>query len=182
MKKNPNSGGFLSWHLNYSLKMRLSFIFFLTMSFVMQANTTYAQKTKISLDKEQVMLKEVIDYIEANTEFKFLFTTKTVNLNQRVTVKVKKASIQTIMESLFDKSKISYEIDDRKILLKSKAPDSAPMMQSAAPPSTQVIEDVQRSVTGTVTDETGMPMIGANVIVKNTSTGTVTDLDRKSVV
>lgn len=177
MKKNPNSGGFLSWHLNYSLKMRLSFIFFLTMSFVMQANTTYAQKTKISLDKEQVMLKEVIDYIEANTEFKFLFTTKTVNLNQRVTVKVKKASIQTIMESLFDKSKISYEIDDRKILLKSKAPDSAPMMQSAAPPSTQVIEDVQRSVTGTVTDETGMPMIGANVIVKNTSTGTVTDFD-----
>lgn len=35
----------------------------------------------------------------------------------------------------------------------------------------------QRTVTGTVTDENGEPLIGTNVIAKGTSTGTVTDID-----
>lgn len=35
----------------------------------------------------------------------------------------------------------------------------------------------QRTVTGTVTDDTGEPLIGANILVKGTSVGTVTDFD-----
>ncbi len=35
----------------------------------------------------------------------------------------------------------------------------------------------QRTVTGTVTDETGETLIGASVLVKGTTTGTVTDID-----
>lgn len=35
----------------------------------------------------------------------------------------------------------------------------------------------QRTITGTVADDTGQPLIGANVIIKGTATGTVTDLD-----
>lgn len=34
-----------------------------------------------------------------------------------------------------------------------------------------------KSVTGTVTDETGEPVIGANVAVQGTTMGTVTDID-----
>lgn len=35
----------------------------------------------------------------------------------------------------------------------------------------------QTTITGTATDESGQPLIGANVIIKGTSIGTVTDLD-----
>ncbi len=35
----------------------------------------------------------------------------------------------------------------------------------------------QRSITGTVTSTTGEPLIGANVVVKGTAIGTVTDID-----
>ncbi len=37
----------------------------------------------------------------------------------------------------------------------------------------------QRTVTGTVIDETGLPVIGANVIIENTALGTITDIDGK---
>ena len=37
----------------------------------------------------------------------------------------------------------------------------------------------QRTVTGTVADETGEVLIGANILVKGTTVGTVTDLDGK---
>lgn len=35
----------------------------------------------------------------------------------------------------------------------------------------------QRTISGTVTDETGIPLIGASVLIKGTATGTVTDFD-----
>jgi len=34
----------------------------------------------------------------------------------------------------------------------------------------------QKTITGTVTDDTGLPLPGANVIIKGTSTGTQSDL------
>jgi TonB-linked SusC/RagA family outer membrane protein len=37
----------------------------------------------------------------------------------------------------------------------------------------------QRTVSGTITDDTGAPLIGANVLVKNTNVGTISDLDGK---
>lgn len=35
----------------------------------------------------------------------------------------------------------------------------------------------QKTVSGTVTDENGLPMLGASVIIKGTTTGTTTDFD-----
>ena len=40
----------------------------------------------------------------------------------------------------------------------------------------------QKQVTGTVVDAAGEPVIGASVIVKGTSTGTVTDLDGNFII
>ena len=37
----------------------------------------------------------------------------------------------------------------------------------------------QKTITGTVSDATGLPVIGASVLVKGTSTGAVTDVDGK---
>src|SRR5690606_31816818 len=78
-----------------------------------------------------------------------------------------------IIEALFDKSKISYEIDDRKILLKSKEIDSGPTITE----TNKIIEKPQMTVTGTVTGLAGMPMLGVNITVKDANVGTVTDFD-----
>ena len=40
----------------------------------------------------------------------------------------------------------------------------------------------QSTVTGNVKDNAGEPIVGASVLIKGTSTGTVADIDRKSVV
>lgn len=37
----------------------------------------------------------------------------------------------------------------------------------------------QKTITGTVSDATGLPVIGASILVKGTSTGAVTDVDGK---
>jgi TonB-linked SusC/RagA family outer membrane protein len=118
-------------------------------------------------------VEQVIDEIEANTEFKFIFNTKTVDLNRKVSINVRKASINRVMELLFSKEGIGYEIDDRKILLtKLKIQDSV------IEDSEKVIsKTLQIQVSGTVTDQEGTPLPGANIVEKGTTNGVTADFD-----
>jgi TonB-linked SusC/RagA family outer membrane protein len=139
----------------------------------LQANSSYSQKTKVSLNFGNATVEQVIDEIEANTEFKFIFNTKTVDLNRKVSINVRKASINRVMELLFSKEGIGYEIDDRKILLtKLKIQDSV------IEDSEKVIsKTLQIQVSGTVTDQEGTPLPGANIVEKGTTNGVTADFD-----
>ncbi|MEP7093903.1 MAG: carboxypeptidase-like regulatory domain-containing protein, partial [Flavobacterium sp.] len=172
MKKPPKSNGLFPWSLKFDLKMKLSLLFFVTASFVMQAGTSYSQKTKISLDKENVAVKEVIDEIETTTEFKFLFNTKAVDLNRKVSLKVKKVSINVILELLFKDVDTKYEVDDRKILLTKE--NKVIMMSSPS-----LIDLPPKQITGIITDSKGQPLPSANILEKGTTNGVTTDFDGK---
>lgn len=173
MKKPPKSEGVHSWHLNYDIKMKLSLLFFLIVSFLMQANSSYAQKTKISIDRENSTVREVLDDIEATTEFKFLFNTKAVDQDRRVSIKVKKATIDKVLELLFNDVDTSYEVDDRKILLKKgiRQHENKDRLNASD------IKSYQQIIVGTVTETGGMPLPGANIIEKGTLNGVTADFD-----
>lgn len=174
MKKPPKSNGLFPWNLLFDLKMKLSLLFFVTVSFVMQANTSYSQKTKITLDRESVTVKEVIDEIETTTEFKFLFNTKAVDLNRKVSLSVKKVPINTILDLLFKGTDTSYEIDDRKILLTKSKANKTSMVTAPS-----VIDLAPKQIKGVVTDSNGQPLPSANVVEKGTKNGVTTDFDGK---
>ncbi len=173
MKKPPKSGEIIPWPLKFDLKMKLSLLFLITVSFVMQANSSYSQKTKISLDLGNATMEEVIDVIEANTEFKFIFNTKTVNLKRKVSISVKKVSIKRVLDLLFSKEGIRYEVEDRKILL-TRAKMKASVMEVE---SVVTSELPQILVSGTITDQDGTPLPGANILEKGTTNGTQADFD-----
>ena len=170
MKKPSMSKGLLSWRLNYDLKMKLSLLFFLTISFLMQANS-YSQKTMISITKENSTVREVLDEIENISEFKFLFNTKTVDLNRQVTIKFESAPIDRILNNLFGDQNVSYEINDRKILLKKA------LKPNNSREGSQKDISYQQTLTGTVVDSDGVPLPGANIVEKGTTNGVTADFD-----
>jgi TonB-linked SusC/RagA family outer membrane protein len=173
MKKPTKSGGIILWRLKFDLKMKLSLLFLITVTFVMQANSSYSQKTKISLDLGNATMEEVIDEIEANTEFKFIFNTKTLDLKRRVSVSVKRVTIKRVLDLLFSKEGIGYEVDDRKILL-TRAEVKVIASTSDKPILSNVI---QFQVSGTITDQNGAPLPGANIVEKGTTNGVTADFD-----
>ena len=73
------------------------------------------------------------------------------------------------LEEAFKDTDITYEFDNRYILLLKKNDKGR----------TSLIGQQSRTITGTVTDNNGEPVIGANVIIKGTSIGTVTDINGK---
>lgn len=175
MKKPPMSKGFNSWQLNYDLKMKLSLLFFLTISFLMQANS-YSQKTKISIEKENSTVREVLDEIENLSEFKFLFKTNIVDLNRKVTIHLQKVPVNQVLDDLFKETNISYEIDDRKILLKKNIKSDVDNIED------RKVDLFQQQITGTINDSEDSPLPGASIIEKGTTNGTQSDFDGNFVL
>lgn len=148
--------------------MRCILFFFLLGTLHSVANTAYSQSTKLSLHMNNVTVQEVLLEIERNSSFYFSYNTNQINATRKVSVDLEDKEVTDILDKLFSDKKIEYIIDDKHIIL-SKADG-----QSNLP---QILQQEKKTITGTVTDEHGEPIIGANVIEKGTSNGATTDLD-----
>ena len=114
---------------------------------------------------ENKTVKDVIHYVESNSEFIFMYTQKLLKvLDKKVSIDVKDKNISSIMELLALETGIRYEIKDRQIIL-SEAAEAQQQQKKGI------------NINGTVWDEQGNPLPGVNVIVKSTNSGTTTDIN-----
>lgn len=148
MKKKILGQVLLSW---------LIFVFFLT---IPSGNTLCAQTNdvRVTLDLQGVTLEKAINAMEKQTSFLFTIG-EGVNLQQLVSLKVKDAPLTAALDQLISGTNLSYTIRDQFVVLTAKP----------AP--------VAKTVKGTVTDQTGQPVPGVSVFVKDTQVGTTTGLD-----
>jgi TonB-linked SusC/RagA family outer membrane protein len=134
----------------------------------------YSQRTEIDLSKGERTLAELFSEIEAKSEFIFFYNDKAIDLSRTVRSDGGKHTINYILDRALESSKVRYEIVDRQVIFYQASPDS----KTGDTPSVQQ-DNNRQTVTGTVTDSSGEPIIGANVIEKGSSNGTITDIDGK---
>ena len=145
--------------------MKITFLFlfvFITGVFATEANS---QVAKVSISAEKMNVRELIDQIERQTDYLFIYNKKEVNLNRKVSIHVKDKPVAEILHDLFKDTGIIYAMQGNNIMLmKKQARKDAP-----------VVEQTRKKLTGTVTDEKGEFLIGVNVTVQGTTNGTITD-------
>ncbi len=157
----------------YDLKMKLSTLFILAALFSMQANETYGQRTKVTLDLNNVSVGQLIDEIESKTEFEFVYKIKDVNLDRIVSIKVNRERIANVLNQVFQNTNTTFNLNDRRIyLVKRTEPDL-----SIQPEEANSTAPVQNAVQGTITDERGQLLPGASIIEKGTTNGVSSDFD-----
>jgi hypothetical protein len=135
----------------------------------------YSQKTKLSLDVKNKSIKEALYQIEHLSEFRFIYENEKVNLDKKVSYQGNEQQVETILNCLFENEDVAYEITENNLILihpKESTSDTA-FKVTALPQQTT------KTVSGTITDGQGEPVIGANVVVKGTSNGVITDVDGK---
>lgn len=157
--------------LKFDLRMRLSALFMFVTLLTMQANTSYGQRTKLTLDLNNVSVGQLIDNIESSTEFKFVYKIRDVDLERQVTIKVEGALIEKVLARVFGNTSTSFNIIDRQVFLTEKKDVPIP----GTPKTTS--KTYQFTVTGKVVDELGTPLLGTTVAVKGTTQGTTTDFN-----
>src|SRR5665648_79016 len=170
MKKIYESGiGICQIPKKLMLVMKLTAI--LLVLFTMQVTATvYSQNTKLSLNMQKVSIKEVLQQIEAQSEYRFIYENEKVNLDTKVSILVKDEVVENILKKLFEKEGIDYSITKSNMILINPS-DLQRRSFSAETNSVQQ----QKSVTGKVTDSSGSSLPGVSVVVKGTTTGSITD-------
>ena len=146
--------------------MKLSiFLLFVTILNVF-GSKTYSQNARLNLDMKDVPIRTVLSAIEGQSEFFFLYSSKMIDINQKVDINVADKNITEVLDNLLANTEIKYAVRDRQILLINKEAEAAMGLQ-------------QNRVTGIVTDKDGTPLPGVNVVVTGTTQGVVTDIAGK---
>ena len=142
------------------------------MSIALLASGTAAQTKGITFSMNNVPAKKVLEKIERDYGYVFLYNEEQVKLDRNVSVSVKDAGIAEVMDKVLWKG-LDYKVRGRQVTI-TKSPVTPPQRTE-----TQNAKKTERSgkVTGVVTDGNGEPLIGAGVMLKGTRTGTTTDID-----
>jgi TonB-linked SusC/RagA family outer membrane protein len=150
-------------------KMKLSAVLCLLTIFCASASVSYSQEVKITLNLSNVTVREALDEIKKQSEFSFWYRNEEIDLNKTVSMLANKQNIETVLTQLLSEQNLSYTIDEKHIIIYRKTGQTLASQE----------RQQERRITGTVTDVNGEPIIGANVVMKGTTNGTVTDVDGK---
>ncbi len=148
--------------------MRLSVFFLCVMAVQTWALDSYSQTTRLSLNLKDTRVIDVLGEIENKTEFFFLFNQKLVDVERKVDIDVHNRKIDDILSELFSGTNVNYLVMNRQIVLTTAQPGSEEYRRQ-----TEVQQPNQ--VTGRVTDRIGSPLPGVTVVIKGTTTGTITN-------
>ncbi len=155
-RRNPDTRKIL-------LIMRLT-LFLLVMSVFSAFSSSYAQKTKLNLKVQNSQIKEVLNEIENQSDFFFMYDNKQVDVERRVNLDVNSLNIDQVLQRLFEGTGTNYKVVNRQILLFSENQKSSVSEQTI-------------KVSGKVTDSSGSPMPGVSVVVKGSTNGMITGVD-----
>jgi len=124
----------------------------------------YAQRdSTVNVRLENVTLREAIQDIQENSEFQFFYNDDHPDLDKELTLRLRRANINQVLDSLLLDSELSYQVLEDKLIVISTNEGFG-----------------RHEISGRVlAAENGEPIIGAHVSIKGTSTGTTTDLDGK---
>lgn len=155
------------------LIMKFICLFILLGTLQTMASTSYSQVTMLTLERENVTVKEVLSIIEKNSEFYFTYSQDQIDVNQKTSVKVEGKGINEVLDQLFAGKNVKYTINDRHVVLYKEAADAKTTKKAAIANSYQQV----KTISGKVIDNFGEALIGVNVQVKGTTNGTITAID-----
>ena len=147
------------------LWITLLFFCFTVTGFMQAANAVFAQTT-VTATFKNATLSEVLWEVQRQTDFTFVYSTEEVKNVKVEKLIVNHEKIANVLDKCLKDSGLTYTVHDGVIAIKP-----ASKVEEAATPQQKT------KLNGTVVDETGEAIIGANVIVKGTTNGCTTDLD-----
>lgn len=144
------------------LIMRLTL--FLVLGIVINSMASgFAQNTKLNLNLENKQIREILNEIENQSEYTFMYDNQKVDVERRVTIRVNTTSIEKTLSQIFRDEQIDFRIIDRHVMIYPKEGNG--------------VVQQQVKISGTIVDMAGQPLPGVTVLIKGTNLGTVSDFN-----
>lgn len=161
----PSNGSYLLLTNKIPSSMKLTA---LSLMLSLSAFAANADAQQVSVTVSNAKVKTVLNSISDQTGLSLAYSAQVVDLNHKVSLNFVNTEVSEVLNAMFCNTAIGYEIKDGKIYL-----------FKAAERTTALANQQKKIITGTVVDPNGEAVIGANVLVKGTTNGTITDMDGK---
>ncbi|HZL09767.1 MAG TPA: SusC/RagA family TonB-linked outer membrane protein [Prolixibacteraceae bacterium] len=124
-------------------------------------------QVRLTVRFDNTNIRDVLQTIEEKTEYIFLYKDKIFDFSKKISGDFNEAKFEDVLNSFCDQTNICYEIRNRQIILKEN--DAALIPEEQQPQ--------KKSINGKVTDSTGGSLPGVTVMLKGTTTGTISDFN-----
>lgn len=142
-------------------------VFLILLGLLRVSAVTNAQVYRINLELENVACEEAIESLKGQTNLDFFFSNREVNVNRKVSVSCKNASLEEALKQILGEG-YSFRLIDNTVVIR--------------PVKNQLPQPKQVTVKGTVKDVKGNPLPGVTVLLKGSALGISTDNDGKFTV
>lgn len=129
--------------------------------FAMGGITIQAQS--VTKEFKETPLSGVLKEVEKQTGFSIMYNNDDLSGSRAVTRTFEDASIEEVLKAVLPKN-LEFKLQDKMIVIFKKGSQGTQQKQV-------------KKVTGVIIDAAGEPVIGANVLVKGTTNGVITDMD-----
>ncbi|MBE7634248.1 TonB-dependent receptor plug domain-containing protein [Tenacibaculum finnmarkense genomovar ulcerans] len=147
----------------FLMKATLSICLFFCLQIA--ATSTFSQN-KVTLSYKNTTLEIILNQIEKQTDYSFVFNNDEVNIQQKFTINVVNKELDKAIKLLFRNTAIKYQVKNTLIIL-SKENKNSTILKTA---------EQKYSISGTVKDATtGETLLGANIVIKDALKGTTTN-------
>lgn len=119
-----------------------------------------AGQDKISLDLRKSSIRQILNEVEKQTDYRFVYHTGTLPDNQRVSISVQNANLAQVLSRAFAGLGLGYVVKEDNLVVIMPSSKNAP---------------VDKVVKGRVTGSSNEALPGVTIQVTGTATGTVTD-------
>lgn len=169
MKQKTNSMSFKSPEGRFGQRIplfsRVLFVVFLAVLFCFKVEMAYSQDATITLNMKNATVEKVLNAIEKQSGYSFVYNNKIVNVDRLVNIKANNKSLKSVLAELFRGTNINYSTEGKHIILNSTTVSN----------EKQTDTKVKR-ILGTIYDEKGEPIVGATVRESgNNANGTITN-------
>src|SRR5690554_2572243 len=177
MKNNNSMGNDLTEKVPYKhflWIMRTTFILLFTCVFCSMAEIGHTQNARVTINKRNSTLREVLNEIEKQTDYLFIYNNE-VNTNEKVSVRAKQVAVSKVLNTLLKDKDIHYSMEGNHIIL--SVIEETTLIEKDY--QADIVQQQKKQITGKITDEQGESIIGANIMEVGSINGTVTDIDGK---
>ena len=140
--------------------MRITFLLLTVIFLKVSAVESHAQNARITLNASNSSVKDVLKEIEKQCDYTFFYNDQSIDMERRVHLNVKNREIKEVLTNILPNC--ALVVEGKRIILI---------------PQPQKVHQNKKTITGTIVDDRGDPIIGANIIERGTTNGVVTNID-----
>ena len=123
---------------------------------------------KVTYQFKETSLKAALKEVEKQLQYSIIYKKDVVNEDKLITKNFEDAPVEEVLASILGED-LTWSIQGKMIVISKKETGQ----------NTKVQQQKQKRISGVIKDAAGEPIIGANVVEKGTTNGTVTDMDGK---